>query len=312
MKRYTVIDAHCDTASELLDRREQLYANTGHLSLEKMNGYKSYVQFYAAWVSKNVKNPLLRAVEIIDKIKCEIGKNANSIEEIRTAENLKSVIDRGKHGAILAIEDARALCGSLSSLRMFYQLGVRAVTLAWNDDNEVTDGAASERGAGLTAFGKSVVQEMNHLHMIVDVSHITPKGFWDVLATATAPVMASHSNAAAACSHRRNLDDSQLKALIDSGGMVCVNIYPAFLSETGKADVTTILRHTDHVLSLGGENALGLGSDFDGIDSLPTGFSGAEDYTKLFDEMARSGYSDELIDKITHKNMVNFMERIEK
>ncbi len=312
MKQFTVIDAHCDTASELLDKNESLSSNSGHLSLEKMKGYKSYVQFYAAWVSKRERNPLLRAVEILDKIKCEIEKNKGEIEEIKTVAELKSVLSRGKHGAVLALEDARSLCGSLSALRMFYSLGVRAVTLAWNDDNEITDGAASERGAGLTDFGKKVVREMNRLHMMVDVSHITPKGFWDVLETSRAPVMASHSNAAAVCGHRRNLDDGQIRALVKSGGMVCVNIYPPFLTDSTEADITDVLRHTDHILSLGGENCLGLGSDFDGVGRLPNGILGAEDYEKLFCEMARHGYSDELIDKITHKNMVNFMERIEK
>ena len=113
MKQFTVIDAHCDTASELLDKNECLFSNTGHLSIEKMKGYQSYVQFYAAWVSKREKNPLLRAVEIIDRLKCELEKNKEYMEEIRTAEELNSVLARGKRGAVLAIEDARALCGSL-------------------------------------------------------------------------------------------------------------------------------------------------------------------------------------------------------
>lgn len=312
MKSYNVIDAHCDTASELLDKGEFLAFNSGHLSLEKIKKYQSYIQFYAAWVGKQEKNPLLRAIEIFDNLKNELKKNADAACIITSSAELKSVIRQKKHGAILAIEDARALCGSVAALRMFYSLGVRALTLAWNDDNEVTDGADSVRGAGLTAFGREIVCEMNRLHMIVDVSHITPKGFWDVLEISQAPVLASHSNAAGVCRHRRNLDDEQIKALVKNDGMVCVSVYPEFLSENGRADTADILRHTDHILSLGGENVLGLGSDFDGIDALPADFAGAEDYDKLFNEMARLGYSDELIDKITHKNMINFMERIEK
>lgn len=312
MKKYTIVDAHCDTAEKLLDKDEALHSNTGHLSLEMMQSYSGYVQFFAAWISKEEQNPILRTLKIIDKIKTEIQKNKSQLEEIRSAKDLISVLARKKCGAVLAIEDARALCGSLSVLRMYYELGVRAITLAWNDDNDVADGALSARGAGLTDFGKSVVREMNRLHMIVDVSHIAPKGFWDVLSISNAPVMASHSNCNAVCAHKRNLDDRQIQALIYQQGFIGINLYPVFLSNSGRADITTILRHTEHILSLGGENILGLGSDFDGVDNLPNGILGANDYIALFNEMARIGYSDALIAKITHENMINFMKRIEK
>ncbi len=312
MKRYTIVDAHCDTAAKLLDKGEPLFSNTGHLSLEMMQRYSGYVQFFAAWIAKEEQNPILRTLKIIDKLKTEIQTNKSQIEEVRSAQDLVSVLENGKCGAVLAIEDARALCGSLSVLRMYYKLGVRAITLAWNDDNDVADGARSARGAGLTDFGKSVVREMNRLHMIVDVSHIAPRGFWDVMSISSAPVMASHSNCSTVCAHKRNLDDKQIHALIGKQGFIGINLYPAFLSNGDRADIKTILRHMEHILSLGGENILGLGSDFDGVDALPKGISGAREYIALFDEMARIGYSDALIAKITHKNMINFMKRIEK
>ena len=311
MKKYTVIDAHCDTASEILDRNESLIKNERHLSLEQIKDYNSYIQFFAAWISKDSKNPFLRTIDILDKAKQEVLKNSDNIELITNLKDIKSVIGRKKHGAILAIEDARALCGSISSVRAFFELGVRAITLAWNDDNEVTDGIASVRGAGLTEFGKEVVSEMNRLGMIVDVSHITKKGFWDVLEVSKKPVMASHSNAQKICSHRRNLDDEQIRAMIEKKGIICVNIYPDFLSDNGKADMDTVIDHIDHIISLGGEDFLGLGSDFDGVDRLVDGFSGAKDYRKLFEKMEQRGYSTDLIDKITHKNLINFIERIE-
>lgn len=312
MKRYAIVDAHCDTAEKLLDKEEALLSNTGHLSLEMMQGYGGYVQFFAAWIAKEEQNPILRTLKIIDKLKTEIQKNKPQIEEVWSVQDLVSVLEHGKCGAVLAIEDARALCGSLSVLRMYYKLGVRAITLAWNDDNDVADGAHSARGAGLTDFGKSVVREMNRLHMIVDVSHIAPKGFWDVLSLSSVPVMASHSNCNTVCAHKRNLGDKQIQALIDQQGFIGINLYPAFLSNSNVADVKTILRHMEHILSLGGENILGLGSDFDGVDALPKGISSAREYIALFDEMARIGYSDALIAKITHKNMIDFMKRIEK
>lgn len=312
MKKYTVIDAHCDTASEILDSGEELYSNKRHLSLEKIDNYKSYIQFFAAWIDKNSNNPFLRAVEILDKIKQEVRKNSELIDEITCFKDVKNTISKGKHGAVYSIEDARALCGSVASVRAFYDLGVRAITLAWNDDNELTDGIGSLRGAGLTEFGKEVVREMNRLNMMVDISHITEKGFWDVLDVSNSPVMASHSNAKSLCNHKRNLNDSQISAIANHNGIICVNIYPDFLSDDGVATVDTVIAHIDYILSLVGENNIGIGSDFDGVERLIDGFNGADDYFKLFDKMSRIGYSDALIDKITHKNMLNFMERIEK
>ena len=312
MKNFSIIDTHCDTASEILDSNENLLENTRHLSLNKLNCYNSYVQFFAAWIDKNSKNPFLRAVEILDKIKTEVKKNSDIIEEITDLNDVKNVIEKGKHGAIYSIEDARALCASIASIRAFYDLGVRAITLAWNDDNEVTDGINSIRGAGLTAFGKEVVREMNRLKMIVDVSHITEKGFYDVLEVSKSPIMASHSNAKAICSHRRNLSNEQIKAMIDNKGIICVNVYPEFLSDIRQANVDTIISHIEHIMSLGGENHIGLGSDFDGIGCLPDGIQGPEDYIKLFERMSKRGFTDEQIDKISHKNMLNFIERIEK
>lgn len=312
MQGLTIIDSHCDTACELLNRGENLCANTGHLSLEKMESFQSYIQFYAAWVGKEEKHPTQRAVDILSCIKQEIAKYPERIEEIQDFKELTSVIDRKKHGAILALEDARSLEGSIDTLHMFHNMGVRAIALAWNDNNDVTDGILSERGAGLTPFGEEVVRQMHDLHMIVDVSHITEKGFWDVCALSDRPFMASHSNCLSICKHRRNLNNEQIKEMIKRKGFMGINLYPKFLSDDGIADISTVLDHMDHVLSLGGADILGLGSDFDGVESLADGIKDAKDYTKLVDAMVKHGYSGSLIDKITHENMINFMERIEK
>lgn len=312
MKRYTVIDAHCDTASELLDRGETLLDNTCHLSLKHMLTYQSYVQFFAAWVSKQETSPYRRALQILSYLKGEIKKYSEKIAEIHTAEELKKVIENHKCGVILSIEDGRAIEGSLEKLHELYNFGVRAMTLAWNDNNEITDGIDSCYGRGLTPFGKTVVSEMNRLGMIVDVSHITEKGFWDVLEVSTRPVMASHSNCRSLCSHRRNLEDEQIKALIASKGFIGINLYREFLTDWGEANLDGVIHHIEHIASLGGEHIMGLGSDFDGMDALPKEISHAGDYDKIFDRMCVLGYTDDFIEKITHKNMIQFIERVEK
>jgi len=308
---YNVIDAHCDTASELLDKSENLVNNNCMIKKEFMEHYDSYIQVFAAYVNKKYKNPLERALCILNKAKNEIKRN--DLELILSCDDLKRTIKQKKCGAILSIEDARALCGKLLLLYFFYDYGVRAITLAWNDDNEVTDGANSNKQSGLTDFGRDVIREMNRLKMMIDVSHISEKGFWDVMSETRTPVIASHSNCYNQCHHRRNLKNEQIKALIDTGGMMCINIYPPFLEkESEKASIKSVIRHIDYALSLGAENNLGLGSDFDGIDMTPVDFHSLLDYEKLFNEMKKMNYTQELIDKITHINFINFMERVEK
>lgn len=312
MNRYKIIDAHCDTAGEVLDRGEHLEKNSCHLSLEHISDYQSYIQFFAAWVSKKEKDPFARAAAILSYVKQEIAMHADTMEEVHTSDEAEAILKRNKRGAMLALEDGRSICGSVEKLHAFYDMGVRAVTLAWNDDNEITDGILSNRGAGLTPFGKEVVGEMNRLHMMIDVSHISEKGFWDVLEASSAPVMASHSNCRAVCGHARNLSDAQIKALITNRGFIGINLYRDFLVDNGEATLEHIISHIDHIFSLGGEESIGLGSDFDGMDALPSEIKHAGDYVKLFDKMLALGYSESVIDKITHKNMLNFMKRIEK
>ncbi len=306
---YKIIDTHCDTAEILLDFGKNLSDKSNMVNTAAMKEYSSYVQFFAAYVKKDFPNSMLRAVEILDKAKEEII--ANDINLILSYEDLENTINTNRLGGVLAIEDARALCGSLSSVRFFYDYGVRAMTLAWNDDNEVTAGVANEdRTAGLTDFGREVVREMNRLGMIVDVSHITEKGFWDVMEVSKKPVMASHSSCYSVCSHRRNLKNEQIKALIKNGGIMGINIYPLFLeNEPEKADISSVIRHIDHALSLGAEDNICLGSDFDGIDTTPADITDASCYIKIIDAMKEAGYSDELIDKITHKNFMEFYKK---
>lgn len=308
---YKIIDTHCDTASELLDREEKLENNTCMIKKSHIDEYDSCVLNFAAFVSKKEPNPMDRALKILQKAKNEIRKN--DMELVLSSDDLKRVVQEKKHGAILSIEDARALCGKIMPLYFFYNYGVRMITLAWNDDNEVTDGANSKKQTGLTHFGRDVVTEMNRLNMMVDISHISEKGFWDVLDITKKPVVASHSNCYRECPHVRNLKDDQIKALVKTDGMMCVNIYPPFLEkEPEKANIKSVIRHIEYALSLGAENNIGLGSDFDGIDITPDGITNLSDYKKLFKEFEKMNYSQELIDKITHQNFINFMKRTEK
>lgn len=302
---YSVIDTHCDTAEKILDNNLGLDNKTCMLTLSDMNYFKSYIQIFAAWVSKREKNPKTRAINILTKAKEEIKKN-----NLKLILNLDEIESIDTHGGILALEDARSLEGDINNLQKFYDFGVRSITLAWNDDNDVISGANTKDDTGLTDFGKKVVSEMNRLNMIIDVSHASQKSFWDILEVSGSCVLASHSNCYSQCKHMRNLKDDQIKALIRCGGIMGINVAPFFLEEDEeKATIKSIIKHIDHALSLGAEDNLCLGSDFDGIDSTPNGFNSAKDYIKLIDAMKKRSYSNELIDKITHKNFIEFSKK---
>ena len=308
---FKMIDMHCDTASELLDRNESLLQNSLQVSLENLKTYQSYIQFFAAWVSKTEKHPKKRAMDIFTNLLMQIEKNSNHILLCKTASDVERVLKGDGIGAVLSIEDGRTLEGDIKNVAFFYNLGVRAITLAWNDDNDLTAGADTLFDYGLTAFGKSVIREMNRLHMAVDVSHISEKGFWNTLETSSAPVFASHANCKAICNHRRNLTDAQIKALIETKGLICVNLYPPFIKENEDATLDDLAEHIVHILSLGGENFIGLGSDFDGISTTARGINTAADYFRLFEILLRRGISHTQIDKITYQNALNFIKRID-
>ncbi|MBQ6901648.1 MAG: dipeptidase [Oscillospiraceae bacterium] len=302
MKNYRVFDAHCDTMRVVWEKNENLKETSCMVGLNMLKKYSGFTQIFAAWINSKEGNPLAQAVCIADKFYEEISRN--QLTPIFDAETLTDVVTGNKLGAILALEDGAALCGDIRVLNMLHKLGFRAVTLTWNGSNELGDGAVDSEGKGLTAFGKDVVRKMNELGMVVDVSHLSERGFWDVIELSSKPIMASHSNARAICDHPRNLSDEQLRALIKNNGAVGINLYNVFLNGTNDASMTDVIRHIEHILSLGGENIIGMGADYDGMDFAAKGIENAGKLCCLFDELSKLGYSDELIEKLTYKNFV--------
>ncbi len=312
MKTYPVVDSHCDTLFELWTKGGNLRKNAYRVSLESLPKQDGYVQFFAAFLDDETKSPFEDACAMAEIFHREVKHNTD-ILQIKKAEDFSCAFSEGKVGAILTLENGRALGGSLFNLQYFYELGVRAITLTWNDDNEIAGGVLGSSGGGLTAFGRDVVREMNRLGMMVDVSHVSEKSFWDVLDCTTLPPMASHSNAKAICSHPRNLTDEQIRALSEAGGVIGLNLYPVFLNEEGRASLEDCLRHIEHIASVGGENCLGLGSDFDGFSGEPVrGLAGPMEYQNLFCALQENGVSDSFLNKIAHENWINYAKTVIK
>ncbi len=308
-----IVDAHCDTITELLQNGQELRQNNCHIDINRLKQYNGYVQFFAAFISPDQARmgALSCVLSIIDKLYLEIENNKNDIMLCRNYSDITHALQNKKIAAVLSIEGGEALEGNISALRMLYELGVRAMTLTWNPRNQLADGVGEKNtGGGLTSFGREVVGEMNRLGMLVDVSHISEAGFWDVINLTSAPIIASHSNAKKICGHARNLTDEQLLALKKNGGVPGLNLYPVFLSNSGKASIKDAIDHIEYILALTDENTLGLGADFDGIDSTPEGLEGVQHMGTLFNELLRLNYSEDIVRKIAGENFLRVIKDV--
>lgn len=312
-----ICDCHCDTLTELYNKNASLYENGQHFDIKRQIALGGGLQFCAIYVPTEVfryQGGLRYTLCLLDKYNQEIKKlheNGIDVLQVRTAEDAGNVL-KHKAATLLAIEEGGAIDGSLEALRCLYELGVRAMTLTWSNRNDIADGINEEAtGSGLTLFGKQVVAEMNRLGMLVDVSHISTAGFWSVIETSTKPIIATHSNAKSLCSHPRNLNDEQIKALAQNGGLAGITFAGQFLEEDWRnACIESVHKHIDYMLNLiGNDEHIGFGSDFDGISHPPYNIQGVQDYKPLIEYLSKY-YSDETINKITHQNVINLLQKV--
>lgn len=308
-----ILDAHCDTITKIMDLNENILKNNYHLDIERMKKYNSFIQFFAAFIDpeRSMSYPMRRALKIIDKFYEQMGLFKNEVTHCCNYEEIIRTLDNKKIAAFLTIEGGDCLEGELSALRMFYRLGVRSIVLTWNHRNEIADGVAeSITGGGLTTFGREVVKEMNNLGMLVDISHISERGFWDVIELSNSPIIASHSNAKELCRHRRNLTNQQIMAIKNNNGVIGINLYPSFLSDSGNACLKDVIAHIEHIVGLAGEENIGLGADFDGIETTPEDISGVQDIEVIFNELLKLNYSQSFIGKFAGQNFLRVIKKV--
>ncbi|HIU64222.1 MAG TPA: dipeptidase [Candidatus Avacidaminococcus intestinavium] len=313
-----ICDCHCDTLTELYKKDLSFWENQEHIDIKRLIANGGGLQFCAIFVpTKEFRyyGGLRYTLCLLDKYKQEITKmRAAGVDllTVTTKEDVDAVLNH-KVSTLLAIEEGGALDGSIEALRILYELGVRAITLTWSNRNDIGDGINEEiSGGGLTVFGRSVVKEMNRLGMLIDVSHMSTRTFWDTLELSAKPIIATHSNAQALCSHPRNLNDEQIKALTAKEGLVGITFAGQFLEEDYRdACIESVYRHIDYMLNLiGNDDHVGFGSDFDGISHPPYNIQGVQDYPAIIEYLAKKNYSDETIAKITHKNVLNLLKKV--
>jgi membrane dipeptidase len=246
-----VIDAHADTPQRFLDEGWDFTGplGDGMINLESARRGNLAAEFFAIWVQpeEHAGRFALRALELIDATLEQVRRHPAELRLCLAPADILAAKQNGRFGVLLGLEGGHAIENSLAMLRNFYRLGVRYMTLTWANNNEWADSSGDPpRHNGLTDFGREVIREMNRLGMMVDVSHVADKTFWDVLEVSTAPVIASHSSARAITAAPRNLTDEQLKALAATGGVALVNFFPAFIDRAwGEAwDECRPARHT--------------------------------------------------------------------
>ena len=298
---YALIDGHCDTISRFMEVGGNLYSNDGQVDLKRLKGYESPCQVFALWLDEKYYSAALRqTLKMIDFFQEQMKICEKWIRPVYTYADYEKNRREKKMSALLSVEGGEALEGEISSLHILHQLGVRMMTLTWNHRNALADGVGeSISKGGLTTFGRLVVEEMERLSMIVDVSHLSDKGFWDTVSMAKRPVVASHSNARGVYPVPRNLTDEQIRAIAETGGVVGVNFFTEFLGVQGTID--DVLLHIDHILSAGGEDVLALGSDFDGISSAPNGLEDVSKTGRLIDKVEKK-YGSRIAEKFSGGN----------
>ncbi|WP_147533596.1 dipeptidase [Bacillus marasmi] len=302
-----VIDLHCDALLKLWEGKGRLsFADSPKLDTNKERLKEGHVkvQCFAIFIEPEIKQEqkFQIVLEQIDYFYREVLDKNQDMKQIKDWSDFYK-LKPGQIGAMLTLEGVDAIGNDLTKLSILYQLGVKAVGLTWNTANLAADGALEPRGGGLTLFGKEVVHLNNQHQVLTDVSHLSERGFWDVMELAHYPI-ASHSNSKALCNHPRNLTDEQAVAMFKRGGTVHVVYYPPFVKEDGNASIADLIKHIDRFCALGGAKHIGLGSDFDGINMFVGNLENAAKTQNLINELLKH-YKEEQVIGFAYQNFLN-------
>lgn len=308
MNPYALIDLHCDTLTGCLEPgrcRDTLDDPKSDLSLSNLPKDTHWCQCFAIFIPDELTGNGAEDYYELHRASFvrQTAQFSDRVVACRTAQDIEAAWACGKTAALLTVENGSALGGKLERVERLAQDGVKAITLTWNGVNEIGSGNVSDQG--LTAFGRAAISRMEEVGILADVSHLNDTGFYDLLDVARKPFVATHSNARAICSHKRNLTDHQIREMVDRKCLIGLNYSQNFLRDGGNSSPDDLRRHIEHFLELGGQDCLALGSDFDGT-ALPAWLCSPQDSAGLYPLFLDWGLSPALCDKILYQNALTF------
>lgn len=337
-----LIDMHCDTLTALLRDASlgDLMENKLSVDLKRLQSHDAAIEFFATFIyldafkDRNPDEAWDFAMKVLDYFDENASRYPDDVMKIQSYEDVRSclLMNGGKEigkcagalptdsdkdtkkrvGALLTIEEGGILNNSMERLETLYDRGVRLITLTWNFENCLAfpnSSNSDENSRGLKAFGFEAIERMSELGMIVDVSHLSDGGFYDVAKTLKKPFVASHSNARAVCNHQRNLTDDMLVRLAQCGGAAGLNLCPAFLDEKNGCTIEAMTAHILHILRVAGEDTPAIGTDFDGIHGeleIPD----TSQLGKLWESLQKRGVSERILDKIMYQNAMRVLKEV--
>lgn len=313
MKKVSYYDCHCDALIDCWRYGKDLVKKTGQVSLERKEVFARWAQTFALYGHYKIvpaeKLPQLYE-ELYAILLSALERRPDLAGLCRRSEEIEQTTAEGKMAAVLSIEGAELISCDPANLEKAARRGVRYINLTWNFPNVLSGTNVNEPERGLSDQGKEFVKEMYRLGMLPDVSHISDPAFWDIAEMGLGPVFASHSNLRSVHFHTRSLTDDMFRAIVQTGGTAGLNLYDAFISDTGSFD--DLCRHLDHALELGGEKAIAMGGDLDGCETLAAGMKGVEDIPGLYERLLVRGYGEELLDDMFWNNSLNLLKTMEK
>ena len=311
----SVFDFHCDTALTLLgedmNQPGSLRKNNGHIDLERASRLEGYAQCFACFTTPYMEqyrkiSPIVAFERELATIQREVDKNKDLIRIAYSPRQIEENRRNGKMSAILTLEGTAGIGYDPELLGDLWAIGFRVVSLGWNEKNPLT--GSHETGGGLTDRGAEFVKEAQRLGMLIDVSHISDEGFWDIMKITRGPVIATHSNSRAVWANSRNLTDDMFRAIAETGGAAGYNACDEFTGEHPTLD--TACDHFFHFLELDPSGRhICLGGDLDGISGMPEGFSGVQSWPALARRLLERGLDENTLTNIFWNNAIGVMER---